>query len=336
MMAVCLEFGGGEVYDYYMETTSQKPKTSPKDFFINLGVVAALYMGVVSVLNLLFDVINRVSPDPLSPYVDPYAGTIKWTIASLLIVFPVYLLLSRILNTDIERNPEKRELAVRKWLVYLTLFVAGVAIAIDLIVLINTFLGGEITTRFLLKVFTVAIVLGVIFSYYLSDIKGKFMNSSGRKYFAWGASLFIVLSIAVGFFVMGSPQTQRLIRFDETRVGNLQMIQSQIVTYWQQKEVLPKNLDELKDPIGGFVIPTDPATGVSYEYVATGKLSFQLCAEFSRDTAATQASKAIRAPAYLYGDYVGDASNENWQHGVGRVCFDRTIDPERYPPLKKR
>lgn len=320
-----------------METTSQKPKTSPKDFFINLGIVAALYMGVISILNLLFDVINRVFPDLLSPYVDPYAGTIKWTIASLAIVFPLYLWLSWLFNRDVKNNPEKQELSVRKWLVYLTLFIAGVAIAIDLIVLINTFLGGEITTRFLLKVFTVAIVLGIVFGYYLSDIRGRFIESSGRKYFAWGASLFVVLSVAVGFFVMGSPQTQRLIRFDETRVNNLQMVQSQIVIYWQQKQVLPKTLSDLKDPISGFIIPTDPATGVSYEYSATGKLSFQLCAAFSRDTVALVISKTVPVlAAYPYGDYVGDASNENWQHGVGRVCFDRTIDPERYPPLKKR
>ena len=35
--------------------------------------------------------------------------------------------------------PEKLSLGVRKWLIYLTLFIAGAAVIIDLIVLINTF-----------------------------------------------------------------------------------------------------------------------------------------------------------------------------------------------------
>ncbi len=319
-----------------METTIQKPKTSPKDFFINLGAIVALYVSVISVLNLLFEVINRAFPDPLQPYIDPYSGAIRWTIASLIIIFPLYLWLSRLLNRDTEKNPEKRELSVRKWLIYLTLFVAGVAIAIDLIVLINTFLGGEITTRFVLKVVAVLVVLGTIFGYYLFDIRGKFMNSVGRKYFTWGSGLFVLASIIIGFIVMGSPQTQRLIRLDDQRVQALSSIQWQIVNYWQQKEKLPATLDQLHDPIGGFIVPGDPVTGEAYGYETTGKNSFKLCATFgaSNQNGETATTMPRVAPVPIKG--YGNGIDENWQHGVGKVCFDRTIDPELYPSLKKK
>lgn len=312
-----------------METT-QKPKTTPKDFFLNLGVIAALYVSVASVINLLFEVINRSFPDPLQMYVDPYSSAIRWTIASLFIIFPLYILFSWILHRDMTRNPEKRELSVRKWLIFLTLFVAGVVIAVDLIVLINTFLGGEITTRFILKVIAVLAVVGAIFGYYLSDIHGKLASGMGRTYFAWGSGIFVIASIVVGFIVMGSPQTQRLLRLDETRINHLSQIQSQVVNYWQQKEKLPGTLDELKDPISAFVLWVDPVTGASYEYVPTGKLSFDLCATF--DLASLERGASV--PKEVYYNGYGNVMNENWQHEKGRFCFSRTIDPELYPPTK--
>ncbi len=318
-----------------METT-QKPKTTPKDFFLNLGAIVALYVSVISILNLLFEVINRAFPDPLQMYVDPYSSTIRWTIASLFIIFPLYILFSWILNRDIEKIPEKRELSVRKWLIFLTLFVASAVIAVDLIVLINTFLGGEITARFILKVLAVLVVVGVIFGYYLSDVHGKFTGGMGRKYFTWGSALFVVASIIVGFMVMGSPATQRLVRLDDQRVQALSSIQWQIVNYWQQKEKLPETLDQLHDPIGGFIVPTDPVTGESYGYETTGKNLFKLCATFGASNQNVETSNTMPRIAPVPTKGYGNGIDENWQHGIGKVCFDRTIDPELYPSLKKR
>lgn len=319
-----------------METVIQKPKTTPKDFFLNLAAIATLYVSVVSILNLLFEVINRVFPDPLQMYTDPYSSTIRWTIASLVIVFPLHILFSWILNRDIEKNPEKRELLVRKWLTFLTIFIASVIIAVDLIVLINTFLGGEITTRFILKVFVVLAVIGSIFGYYMSDIHGKFSQTKSRRYFVWGSALFVLASVIIGFIVMGSPQTQRLVRLDDQRVQALSSIQWQIVNYWQQKEKLPETLNQLQDPISGFVIPSDPVTGEMYGYQATGKNSFKLCSTFgaSNKNSGVGASMPRTAPVPIKG--YGNGIDENWQHDTGNVCFDRTIDPYLYPPLKKK
>lgn len=321
-----------------METPTQKPKTTPKDFFLNLGAIATLYVSVVSILNLLFEVINRAFPDPLQMYIDPYSSIIRWTIASLFIIFPLHILFSWILNRDIEKNPEKKELSVRKWLTFLTLFIASVIIAADLIVLINTFLGGEITTRFILKVLVVLAVIGSIFGYYMSDIHGKFTQEKGRRYFVWGSTLFILVSIVVGFMVMGSPQAQRMVRLDDQRVQALSSIQWQIVNYWQQKEKLPETLDQLHDPIGGFIVPTDPVSGEVYGYETTGKNVFKLCATFGASNQGGQVSYETSRPVPMPipAKGYGNGLDENWQHGVGKTCFDRTIDPELYPSLKKK
>ena len=53
------------------------------------------------------------------------------------------------------------------------------------------------------------------------------------------------------------------------------MIQNQIIPYWQTKNKLPMTLKDLEDPISGFMMPVDPDNKSPYEYVVTGKFSFQ-------------------------------------------------------------
>jgi|TARA_Y100000310_G_scaffold325052_1_gene387926 hypothetical protein len=31
-----------------------------------------------------------------------------------------------------------------------------------------------------------------------------------------------------------------------------------------------------------------------------------------------------------------DIENANWQHSAGEECFERTIDPDLFPPMKDR
>lgn len=308
---------------------AQRPKTTPKDFFLHLGAIVALYISVTSVLTLIFAIIDQLFPLPFG-YTDPYASGVSLAMAMLIVAFPLYILFMRIVSSVEKISPEKRELPVRKWLTFITLFVAGLVIAIDLIVLLQKFFAGEeITLGFALKVISIIIVLAAVFGFYLREIhRAETSGTEMRTYAAYGAGAFVLLAIVVGFWVMGSPYTQKEKRFDAERVSHLQTIQYQIVSYWQNKEKLPATLNDLNDPIGGFVVPIDPKTGESYEYIAKEPLSFELCATFARETPTGAALQEFATPAYPY----KDALNENWQHNAGRVCFDRTIDPELYPP----
>jgi hypothetical protein len=60
---------------------------------------------------------------------------------------------------------------VRRWLTYLTLFVAAVVLIVDLITLVDNVLGGEVTVRFVLKVLVAGLIAGTIFGYYLWDLR---------------------------------------------------------------------------------------------------------------------------------------------------------------------
>ncbi len=319
-----------------------KPKTTPKDFFLQLGTMAALYVSAISIINLLFQTIDYAFPDKLAYYGDPYSTGIRWAIASLIIIFPLFLLLSWLGGKDFRLNPEKRELPIRKWLIYLTLFIAGIAVVVDLIALVNIFLSGEITTRFILKVLTVLVIAGGVFGYFIYDLRQKDSPARNDKTFAWIAAIVALASIVGGFTIMGSPSAARERRFDDQRVANLQNIQWQIVNYWQQKEKFPKALADLEDPISGFRLPTDPDTDTAYEYVLGEGMSFQLCANFSRSNVGESEKLKGRGgyggsypamPAPMY-DGVAGGMSDNWEHAAGRHCFDRVIDPDKYPPIK--
>jgi hypothetical protein len=313
-------------YNYYpMEP--QKPKTSAKDFFIHLASMVALYWATGSLIALLYTVIDAVHP----PIYYGGSGSIAWPVASLIVIFPLFILFSWLLQKDYAASPEKMQLGVRKWLTYITLFVSGAILAGSLISVIYKFLDGqELTTGFLLKVLSWLVVAGLVFGYYLQTIRDK-VGASQRKSWLILAVVLVLGSIVAGFSIIGSPKTQRLTNYDNQKVSDLLNIQSQVVQYWQQKQTLPENLDALRDPLSSvYGIPMDPQSGASYTYKKTAAMSFEICADFNLES--TPQGEKVRMSNAMY--YVG-VGNENWMHGVGNHCFERTVDPQRYPPFNK-
>lgn len=149
-------------------------KTSPKDVFMHLLAIVTLYTSAISFLVLAFQYINILFPDLLQDGSYALTGSyaaIRWSIATLVVVFPVYILTSWFLNKNYDKSTSKRHLWIRKWLVYFTLFAAALIVIGDLVTLLNTFLGGELTARFVLKVLSVFFVAGSTFAYYLWDLR---------------------------------------------------------------------------------------------------------------------------------------------------------------------
>lgn len=311
-----------------------KPKVTPKDFFLWAGAMATLYGGVVAYIALIFDYINRAFPNPVSSdyYYYGYSSDISYETASLIVLTPVLMVLMRLIRRSIAEDPSRKEIWVRRWALVLTLFLAGATMVIDLIVLINTYLQGEdLAVGFLLKVLTVFAVAGIGFMHFLADVRGYWDREPARaRMVNWGVGVLVVVTIVVGFFIIGTPGDIREKKQDNIRVQDLQNIQWQVVNYWQQKEKLPTTLEDLKDPISYNVIPTDPVTKEPYEYAVKGPRAFQLCATFAQAGGATD-PRGMPVEPMMDGKWVP----ENWQHDAGRMCFDRDIDPERYPPYSK-
>lgn len=305
-------------------------KVTPKDFFLWAAALIALYGSVTALITLLFEYINYAYPDPLSyNYVDPFSGSMRFAMATLIVLVPLALFLMRLIRNDIAKESAKADLWIRRWALFLTVFLAGAIVIGDLITLINYFLGGDLTTRFVLKVLVVLLIAGGAFLHFLADLRGYWSAQPARaQMVGWGAGVAVFASIVAGFFIMGTPGEVRLVRFDAEKVSNLQSIQYQIVNYYQQKGAVPAQLSDIEDPLSGWILPKDPQ-GEEYRYQKKGELSFSLCATFNTESRIPQSSAR---PATPYGAPMPD---ENWEHGVGEECFDRTIDPDRYPLYEK-
>lgn len=154
---------------------SSKAKSGPRDFFMHLLSIVMLYASAIAFSTLIFQYINLLIPDVIQENYygvsDSIKGLARGALATLIVVFPVYVWVSWFLSKDYSKNPEKRDLRIRKWLLYFTLFAAAIVLVVDLVTLVRNFLEGGLTTSFLLKVLTVGFVASSIFGYYLNDIK---------------------------------------------------------------------------------------------------------------------------------------------------------------------
>ena len=152
---------------------------SAKEAFLFLVLFSALYTMVFGLGSALFDLINIYLPDP-GETVARWIGSLRYGIASVIVSFPIFLFMNRLIVRETLQNPGQRISTVRRWLTYLTLFVASVSIVTDLISLIVRFLSGDLTLRFSLKVLIVAVLAGIVFIHYLRDLRRENPNSCRR------------------------------------------------------------------------------------------------------------------------------------------------------------
>ena len=153
-----------------------------RDAFFHLISFAALYTLVISSIALFFQYIERLFPDPATDYsysINNFSG-IRWGMAAVLVSFPLLLWMSKIIQGEMRKHPEKSWSGVRRWLTYITLFVAACAMMGDVITLIFSLLEGELSLRFLLKVLTVFVSAGLTFTYYFLALKTSPASEIGR------------------------------------------------------------------------------------------------------------------------------------------------------------
>ena len=159
--------------DFSIPVPKPRPYLSAREAFLYLVLFASLYVAAYHLGSLLFDLINRAWPDAAESNLatSHLAQSMRWSTASVIIAFPVFLYVARYLGKELARNPVKRLSAVRRWLTYLTLFLAAAVLVGDMITLVYNVLGGELTVRFVLKVLVAAVIAGAIFAYYLLDLR---------------------------------------------------------------------------------------------------------------------------------------------------------------------
>jgi Domain of unknown function (DUF5671) len=301
----------------------------PRDFFLHIATFVSLYFTAIALITLLFTLIDYHFPNALAgQYNDPYSGPVLFAIASLIILAPLFVFFMRMLQEEMRVNPARATLSVRRWLTYITLFIAGSAVVGELINLVYSFLSGDLLAPSFIKILTLLAIAGAGFGYFFLDLKSFWQTHKAESQYAGlGFVTLVAGSILLGFYVMGSPSVQRDLRLDEERRQNLETIQMQLVSYWQGNTKLPDTIDALNNPLQGFSVPTDPEMGAAYEYKKKDDHSFEVCATFAQPLARNQGGE-------YYPVMPGLSDASNWQHDAGHSCFVRTIDPTLIKPTQ--
>jgi hypothetical protein len=165
---------GYSTVEFPVPVPSPRPYVSAREAFLYLVLYSTLFLSAHSLGDLLFGLIEKFVPDPASSGGGYYYGDedyrIRWAIARLVVGLPVFLFTARRIGHMLRRDPSKQGSPVRKWLTYVALFIAGSVVIGDFVTLISYALDGDLTSRFQLKVATVAIIAGAIFIYYLREL----------------------------------------------------------------------------------------------------------------------------------------------------------------------
>jgi Domain of unknown function (DUF5671) len=290
-----------------------------KHFVLQLGSIITLYLSISFLLVLLFSVINLIYPDAAERYweIESASQSVRLGIAMLVVFFPVYLYVTRMVNENRRKETNTLYLGLTKWLMYLSLLIGGGVLMGDLVAVILAFLNGELTTRFLLKAAVLLVVVGAAFYYYLQDTKGYWLaREKSSVYYALGMTVVVVASLVTGFFHTETPTQVRELRLDETQVADLQNIQYKIEEFMSlSSSTLPADLAEAYN---GFEMPIAPEDRPAYTYELTAK-GFNLCATFSRDSSADKVD--VYAPVFDIKMPIKNANN--WSYKEGMYCFER-------------
>ena len=304
----------------------KRVSSSPRDAFLHLVSLAALYNAAFAVGAVLFVLIDRWLPLPLDrDYF--WKGILRWAVATLVVALPILLLVMRTIGRDAARNPVSRLTPVYRLLAYLTLLVTALVMAGDLVCVVINFLQGDATLRFLLKALVVLAVAGAVYLWYASDLRREesLAGEAGRTlppppawrpWLGWGGVAAALACLATALVLLESPWQARRLRIDADRVGDLAAIQQAIETYHERRGGLPENLEALRGDPGTFVGDlVDPVTAEAYGYRRTSADTYELTASFDLPSPAAE-------------DQLPWMRDRFFAHGTGLQTFTITV-PKR-------
>jgi hypothetical protein len=316
--------------DFPVPVPRRRPYLSAREAFLYLVLFATLYITAFNLGLVLFAIVDRWLPDAVQhDYASRWATeALRNGIAALVIAFPIFLSLSTMIGRAMARDPEKRGSAVRKWLTYLTLFVAALVLIGDLTFVLQRLLAGELVARVVWKALVVFAIAGTIFGHYLAELRGEEREGvalrGGAPWLAGVAVLAVAVTIAFGLAASGSPRQSRLRTLDARRVGNLRSIRDQLIAERNVRRPLPGSLAELaaRPAAPSLEVFRDPESKEFYGYRVLDSTTVELCADFASEDSLISPDRG--------------ESSRFWKHPKGRHCFTLTIEsypvPGQFPP----
>jgi hypothetical protein len=148
------------------------PYPSAREAFLYVVMFTTLYIAAFNLGALCFQLIDHWFPDPAwHRNTRAVSEAVRWSVSYLIVVVPVFLYTASLVRKGIEADPARRLTQARRYVTYITLFVASCILLGDFATLIYRFLGGELTVRFVLKTIVVGVIAGSAFWYYLAGLR---------------------------------------------------------------------------------------------------------------------------------------------------------------------
>ncbi|NIY80886.1 hypothetical protein HCZ23_15595 [Celeribacter sp. HF31] len=155
--------------DHIPPVPRPRPYVSAREAFFYALMFVALSMTAWHIVDLGFDLIKRWLSDTPRAYVSN--RSMRWSIAALMVFFPLFLLMQRAEVRKLARDPSHKRSIVRKWFGYCALFFSSLALLGDLLGAIYSLLSGELTLEFIAQLLLVAAVAGTVFGYFQGAMK---------------------------------------------------------------------------------------------------------------------------------------------------------------------
>lgn len=293
-----------------------------RDVFFNLATMSALYTALTSLIFLMSAILERAMPDEFTcGNCVRSESYIAYYLALVIVSYVLYAYFSWKMRHDEGAQAMHTTSLFHRIVIYLTLFLMGLAIAYQAVDLINSVVYYGITTVSFIKFLAIALIAGSVFGYEFIDLRrsGDITHSKIALTLWWVLAAVVAGAIAGSFIVLGSPTSQKEKRFDEARSYDLRYLRSDIEEYAYDKGKLPRDLSVLS------YMYYDPQTGDPYEYKVTGGATYSLCANFSQASSEKPSEETFRR---VYGHSMPKPSTADdvYTHGRGYTCFDFT-DP---------
>jgi len=153
----------------------RKTATPAKDAFLYLLSFSTLAAWTISLGSICYSLIDDWIRDPLTynNYGMGLSYRISTELACLVVTFPLYLFVMRVILSETRQAPEKLDSAIRKWLTYIALLLAAGVMVGGVVTFLAFYLRGDLTSRFVAKVGVTLLISTGVFWYYLGSLRDK-------------------------------------------------------------------------------------------------------------------------------------------------------------------
>lgn len=291
-------------------------KHNAKYAFYYLLSLVALIFTALSFGMIIFSIIDKTIIDVLNRY-GSVDGQLKFAISAIFIATPIFYFISNLIHKGLHKGELEKDSAIRRWLTYFIILVSSLIILGVFIGVINSFLSGELTSRFIFKALTMFVISGITFSFYFYDIKRENPEKSDKvvKIFFFATIALVLAAFIAAWFFVESPKTARNRRLDSALVQNIYSIENAINNYYDRNNKLPADLNEFMADKNIYLSTdslVDPETKTPIVYNKISDKEFEMCATFRLDSIEESAKQGT--------SYIGiDVSSK--EHRAGYQCL---------------